>query len=135
MDGRIRGASAGLALLAMTGAGAAGDPLTPYRWKARVLVVSAPDPGDRALLTQRRALASVDAAARERDLVLIEALGDDARAQALRRRFGLPQDAFGAVLVGKDGGAKLTSTEPIPPRKLFSTIDAMPMRRDEMRGR
>ena len=119
----------------MTDAGAAADPLASYRWKARVLVVSAPAPDDRALLAQRQALASVDAAARERDLVLIEASGDDARAQALRRRVGLPRDAFGAVLVGKDGGTKLSSTEPIPPQRLFSTIDAMPMRRDEMRRR
>ena len=41
--------------------------------------------------------------------------------------------AFTAVLVGKDGGDKVTSTEPITLQKLYGTIDAMPMRRSEMK--
>lgn len=41
--------------------------------------------------------------------------------------------SFTAVLVGKDGGAKLTSTEPITLQKLYRTVDAMPMRRSEMK--
>jgi hypothetical protein len=41
--------------------------------------------------------------------------------------------AFTAVLVGKDGGDKLTSAEPITLQKLYDTIDAMPMRRSEMK--
>jgi hypothetical protein len=71
----------------------------------------------------------------ERDLAVIEALGATPEAIALRRRLGLPGDGFLAVLVGKDGEAKITSRSPIPTETLFSTIDAMPMRRDEMRGR
>ena len=65
--------------------------------------------------------------------MVLEALGDGAEAAALRRRLDLPATRFRAVLVGKDGGAKLASDAPIPPQKLFATIDAMPMRRDEMR--
>ena len=68
---------------------------------------------------------------KERDLVVLEALG--AEGASLRRRFALPADAFRAVLVGKDGEAKIVAAEPIPIRILFETIDAMPMRRDEMR--
>ncbi len=40
---------------------------------------------------------------------------------------------FTAILVGKDGGDKLTLTEPITLQKLYGTIDAMPMRRNEMK--
>ncbi len=43
------------------------------------------------------------------------------------------KSGFTAILVGKDGGDKLTSTEPITLRKLYGTIDAMPMRRNEMK--
>jgi hypothetical protein len=43
--------------------------------------------------------------------------------------------AFTAVLVGKDGGDKLTSTTPVTLQKLYSTVDAMPMRRSEMKRR
>ncbi len=128
----------GLALLAgmLICAGqarAAEDPLGAYRWKARLLVISAPDGGDRRVAVQRAAAAAATAGMAERDLVIVEALGSDAPARRLRDRLGLPDDAFRVVLIGKDGGAKLTRDAPIPTRTLFATIDAMPMRRDESR--
>ncbi|MCP1548121.1 MULTISPECIES: DUF4174 domain-containing protein [Methylorubrum] len=125
------------AMLAVCGtAGAAGaDPLSGYRGTSRVLVLAAPDADDARLKAQRQALASARTGASERDLVTIEAVGKGAEASALRRHLGLSDDAFRAVLVGKDGGAKLTSAEPIPPQRLFSTIDAMPMRQDEAKRR
>lgn len=39
---------------------------------------------------------------------------------------------FTVILVGKDGDDKLREFTPIPLKKLFGTIDAMPMRKDEM---
>jgi hypothetical protein len=108
-------------------------PAAPHRWTSRVLVLSAPDAADPQLKGQREALASARAGTRARDLVVVEAVGPGAEARALRRRLDLPAQEFRAVLVGKDGGAKLTASEPIPPRRLFATIDAMPMRRDETR--
>ena len=74
------------------------------------------------------------AGARERDLTLITAVGTSPEAEALRRRFRL-DGAFHVLLVGKDGGAKLTSTEPVGPETILPLIDAMPMRQDEMRKR
>jgi len=112
---------------------AEGHPLEPYVGTARVLVLAAPDGRDARLVAQRQALASARAGSAERDLVTVEAVGQTAEAVAIRKTLGLPADAFRAVLVGKDGGAKLTASEPIPPQRLFSTIDAMPMRRNEMR--
>lgn len=129
--------SAACVLAGLTVGGAAmaaeSNPLAGYVWKSRVLVIAAPDAGDPRLAAQRQALASARAGAAERDLVTVEAVGRAAEAAAIRKGLGLPEGAFRAVLVGKDGGAKLTSAEPIPPQRLFSTIDAMPMRRDEMR--
>jgi hypothetical protein len=52
---------------------------------------------------------------------------------AARRRFHVAPDAFTVLLIGKDGGEKLRSTKPISLDTLRSTIDAMPMRQDEMR--
>ena len=114
-------------------AAAAEDPLARYRQVSRVLVLSAPDAGDARLGEQRKAIAAAGAGVGERDLVVVEAVGTDRRADAIRRRLRLPADAFRAVLVGKDGAAKVTAEVPIPLQRLFSTIDAMPMRRDEMR--
>ena len=128
------GLALAVALAALAGQAAAGqDPLARYRQVARVLVLSAPDAGDRRLAEQRAALDAARAGLHERDLVVVEAVGAGRDAEAIRRQLGLPPDAFRAVLVGKDGGAKITAPEPIPPQRLFSTIDAMPMRRDEMR--
>ncbi|MEE7458335.1 hypothetical protein MPAR168_13400 [Methylorubrum populi] len=132
-----KAAAVTMAVLAASGpVGAAeGDPLAGYRWKSRVLVLAAPDPDDARLMAQRQALASARAGTAERDLVTVEAVGTGAQALRLRRHLGLPDGSFRAVLVGKDGGAKLTAADPIPPQRLFSTIDAMPMRRDEAKGR
>lgn len=117
--------------------------LDQYRWRSRVLLAFAPGADDPLLARQRRILADAAAGAGERDLVTVEVVGGAVRAApgsesagpeaaaALRRRFAAPADRFTAVLVGKDGGAKLTSVKPIPADRLFATIDAMPMRRRE----
>ncbi|MCF2499089.1 DUF4174 domain-containing protein [Dyadobacter chenhuakuii] len=42
--------------------------------------------------------------------------------------------AFTFLLIGRDGGEKLRSSEIVKPEKLFGQIDAMPMRRQEMKG-
>lgn len=137
----MRAFVAGLCLAALAfGASAARDPLSRdplagQRWRSRVLVVSAPGAEDARLKAQRAALGPVRDGLAERQLVVMEAVGTGPEALALRKRLGLPPGAFRAVLIGKDGGAKLVSEEPIPPQTLFATIDAMPMRRDEMRGR
>lgn len=120
-----------LSLVGATVAAAADDPLAAYRWKARILVLSAPDATDPRVAAQRAAVAAARSGLDERDLVVLEALGSSGT--ALRSRLGLPADAFRAVLLGKDGEAKIVAADPIPVGTLFATIDAMPMRRDEMR--
>ena len=83
------------------------------------------------LAVQRRIFAALGAAAAERDLVL--ATYDDATPEGatLRRRFGGTR--FRAILVGKDGEEKISSDLPLDRDALLPTIDAMPMRRQEMR--
>ena len=86
----------------------------------RTLIAYAPSETDAALLRQRELLRPVAAGMAERDLALVTIIGQ--------------RPAFEAVLIGKDGGEKLRSMAPIPPGRLFETIDAMPMRRQEMRS-
>lgn len=124
-----------LALAGTASVAAASDPLAAHRWRARVLVLAAPDAGDARLRAQRAAVTAARAGFAERDLVVVDAVGPGPEAAALRRRLGLPDRAFRAVLVGKDGEPKITAAEPIPAERLYETIDAMPMRRDEMRAR
>lgn len=78
-------------------------------------------------------MAAMAGEAGERDLVVIEALGRGSEADTLRRHLGVGEGSFAAVLVGKDGSAKVVSKEPLTPERLMTTIDAMPMRQQEMR--
>lgn len=123
----------GAMLLGVTAAQAAENPLARERWTSRVLVISAPEPGDPRVAAQRAELAKDRAGVTERDLVVREAFGDSREARRLRAAVGLPADGFRVVLVGKDGAAKRTETAPISAAALFEIIDAMPMRRDERR--
>ncbi len=51
----------------------------------------------------------------------------------IRRRFHIAASDFTVILLGKDGGEKLRSTIPVTIARLNRTIDAMPMRKEEMR--
>ena len=56
-------------------------------------------------------------------------------AAAVRERFGVEPGRFVALLVGKDGTVKHRFDEPVGPGEIFALVDAMPMRRREMRER
>ena len=85
------------------------------------------------------------AEARERDLVPVAlpynnpsptpAQFSATDSEAVRRHFHVAPGDFVVILVGKDGGAKLRSAKPLSMEKLIETIDAMPMRQEEMRSK
>jgi hypothetical protein len=119
----------------VTVANAERDPLSRYRWTTRVLVVLAADPEGPDLAEQRRQIESLKDGAAERELVVVQPPAGSAEETALRIQLGLGNEPFQAVLVGKDGGAKLRAAKPITALELMATIDAMPMRQNEMRQR
>ncbi len=99
---------------------------------SRVLLLLAARDDARAA-EQARILAADRPGATERDLVLVEpALADQER---LRRRYDVAPGEFAVLLIGKDDGVKLRSARPLTVQTLFDAIDAMPMRRAEMRHR
>ncbi|ETX13855.1 hypothetical protein OCH239_06580 [Roseivivax halodurans JCM 10272] len=108
---------------------ATGANLDAYRWNARPVLVFAPAPGHADYDRQMDILRNAEGGLAERDIVV---LGDTARATTALRKSFAPEN-FLVVLIGKDGGVKLSRTEPISADMLFDTIDAMPMRRREMR--
>ena len=120
----------------------------------RVLLVFAPSDRDPRYVQQMRMLEHHDAEMQERDLVLIPVVTDvgpqitpetlrvirgpgmsDEEQLLARQRFHLAPEAFAVVLLGKDGGEKLRVTAPVSMDRLNRTIDAMPMRKDEMKAR
>ncbi len=99
--------------------------------KARPLVVLSDARGDPRVARQMSALDRVRPALDERDIaVVLEARPGS----PLRKSLGVGERGFAVVLVGKDGSVKHVWHDPVEPRRIFTLIDAMPMRRREMRG-
>ena len=113
--------------------------LDDLRWQARPLLIVAEDAADGRIAAQLAALP--DAGLLDRQIVVVIATPDgvlragrpasDDYAE-LRGRYGI-EGRFGVVLIGKDGGVKRRSAEPVSAASLFAQIDAMPMRQREMR--
>lgn len=121
-----------------------GDDLSRYRWQNRLLLVFAPVTQDPRLAAQRLRVSEDSRGFRDRDLVVIEIVarsvwiaGERVRwldSFALRSLFEIEENEFATVLIGKDGGQKLRRDGLMPTSLLFATIDAMPMRRQEMKA-
>ncbi len=123
----------------------AASSMDDYVWEKRPLILFAPDETHAIRAAQSSALENQSDALRERDMVFIEVIGQtthidghaapELHADTLRRRYGVAAGDAVALLVGKDGGVKLRQTRAIEASTLFETIDAMPMRRHEIRTR
>jgi hypothetical protein len=98
----------------------------------RVLVISAPA-GDDTAEEQRRIYRMAAAGMSERHIVLAEAVDASARSMQIRARVSADGKRFQVFLVGKDGHTALSSNKLLSAEYLFAKVDAMPMRRDEMR--
>ncbi|MEM0991652.1 MAG: DUF4174 domain-containing protein [Bacteroidota bacterium] len=119
--------------------------LAKHRWQDRVILVFAAAPTDSLFQQQIQHLEQDMAGLEERDLViyqLLETQAFDPKQQALdkkvveqlRKKYEAPIDVFTTILIGKDGGEKLRVKYKILDRELlYATIDAMPMRRAEMK--
>lgn len=130
--------------LLLGGAVAGSDPAGEWAWKYRVLVVFAPDGEDAALLDQREQLTGLDREIAERHMSVIEVVSGEATTLQGAKldisgsdmvRYVRKQNAqFEVLLLGKDTGIKLRSFVPVTANEIFSLIDTMPMRRQEMRA-
>ena len=118
--------------------------LAVMRDRARPLLIFAPNAEDSQLKLQLSLLQEHASDIKERDLVPValtysgesatETHFAKAEADAARRRLHVSPGKFAVILLGKDGGEKLRSSQPLDMQKLITTIDAMPMRQDEMRS-
>jgi len=120
--------------------------LSDYQWQHRILLIFAPST-DSSPYRQQMQIWQADAAGTgDRDLKLVQVLGtgesrvdgrslSSASAERLRQQFGITPEEFAVILVGKDGTEKQRSQTPMDLAMLFRTIDAMPMRQQEMRSR
>ena len=118
--------------------------LSSQKWKNRVLLVFAPASDNNAYQQQMQIFSGEKAAFLDRDLVVVQVLAtgesyangqkiDENSAVELRDRFDVSENDFRVIVVGKDGGAKRQDRVPVEAKAIFNEIDAMPMRRQEMR--
>ena len=91
---------------------------SPAASSNRVLVISAPSREDKTYQRQAAELLADWAGLVDRDFVV---------------RTVFDSRAFSVVLIGKDGGEKLRRDSFLTTRDLFAIVDAMPMRRAEMK--
>ena len=124
------------------------QPLKSVKWQNRPLLIFAPSPNHPLLSQQRAIIQKARSSFLERDMIVVEIIGSavkttigrfrlantaSASASSFRRYYGIGTNSFRVILVGKDGGRKLASRDPVSSNQLFGLIDSMPMRRDEMR--
>jgi hypothetical protein len=118
--------------------------LDQYQWKNRLLLLFAPDEEDRTYKLQLEELLKQERGLRERELLIFHIFPDSVKlpdgtvsgqadASNLRKHYVIPQKETATLLIGKDGGEKLRSRDLLTTERLFQTIDAMPMRRQEMK--
>ena len=118
--------------------------LNQYKWKNRLLFIFAPQEGDSFYRALQRQNSTQQAQVSERDLVVFRILEtgpsfmettriDPKTAAAIRTKFAAPPGQFTCILVGKNGGIKLRQDSQVKLEEVFNLIDAMPMRREEMR--
>ena len=120
-----------LSALAVPAHAEAGDRLEALRDKARPVIVLSDSRDDPRVAAQIAKLDGTRPALDERD---IKVLREARPGSALRKTLGVAERGFAVVLVGKDGSVKKIWRDPVDPKAIFTVIDAMPMRRDEMRG-
>ena len=120
--------------------------LDAHRGEHRLFLTFTLSPEDGDFVRQDYLLSGSEGGFAERDLLRGDLFEDGAgrfggttvsarAATEARERFGVEPGAFAALLVGKDGTVKHRSAEPVAPGVIFALIDAMPMRRREMRER
>ena len=113
-----------------------------YRWQNRLLLVFAPAPDDERVQAQQQLFEGQETELKERDLIVSYLFPEEGRIEdetlsaedvtSLRERYGVAEDDFIVLLIGKDGTAKERLEEPMQPADLFTKVDAMPMRQREM---
>lgn len=109
-----------------------------FRWNYRILLLMNPN-GSPGCEEQLKVLRSHTDAMQDRDMLLFvfngkELLDEHGKKCPIGIK-EIPSPSFeGVILIGKDGGVKLKKQFPVNPEFIFERIDAMPMRRAELRG-
>ena len=117
--------------------------LANYRWKNRLILLFSSQANNPLYRQQVDLLRADQPGLDDRNLLIFSVLSDRVvsqkaieradRAAELRERYRVDENSFTFVLIGKDGSEKMRSDTLVTRDELHALIDAMPMRREEMR--
>ena len=126
-------------------------PLTELTWQKRCVLLITDSVSNGTYQQQIIELGDVDADYEDRRLIVVDVRKDkygfrstpDAQRKSplwhsdasLYQKYGSGQEGFRIVLIGLDGGIKLQQDEFVTKQALFDRIDAMPMRKVELRNK
>lgn len=108
-------------------------PAIAQDYSKRKILLLAENAQDADLKDQEKILSADSAGLAERDIIItiITQASDKNRYDQLMKN----KKGFRFMLIGKDGGEKLTSEKPVTLQQLYPLIDSMPMRRYEIETR
>lgn len=116
-----------------------------HKWKDRLLLVLTTENSKDIYKEQMNVLKENIAGLEERKLVIYSVMPEKYRkgmnaekwkkSTSLNGQYREDEKEFEVILIGLDGNVKLRQSEILSIEKLFGTIDAMPMRRNEMRNK
>lgn len=118
--------------------------LKSHLWNNRLLILFTPTDDTELYQEQLNELKGQERGMKERDLLILHVFTDhillpdgvvldEEQAQSLRNHFIISKKETVTLLIGKDGTEKLRSRDLLNSQRLFLTLDAMPMRQQEMR--
>lgn len=118
--------------------------LSTHQWKNRIILILVDDLTNPELQTQLTEFRTQLAGMKERKLVVyqiqanqfqrgLNAENEWITSNKLYKKYKSDDSPFEVILIGLDGGIKLTQHELLTYEKLFAIIDGMPMRRRELR--
>jgi hypothetical protein len=119
------------------------NPLLKYEWQNRPLLLFAPDNEDKHLVQLLATLQKSNCDIDDRDMIIAVLLAEGQSrlnnnnisaqdAALIRKRYEIEPSQFAVLLIGKDGGEKYRLFAVPELNEIFSLIDGMPMRQDEM---
>ncbi|WP_322348331.1 DUF4174 domain-containing protein [Marivirga arenosa] len=118
-----------------------------FKWENRVLVIYSNEYSTSLLDSQSEEIKSDLEEFKVRDLIVLILEDEIVKSLNLKKEQYLnyeqilerlnvnSEDGYQNILIGKDGGIKMRKDQPIKNEKLFATIDAMPMRKREMKDK
>lgn len=120
--------------------------LSGHEWTHRPLLIFAENTDDPQYQSTLKLLKSVGCELNERDMIIGEILTlsasrlhdaglDSSQANEIRQQFAIKDSQFVVILIGKDGEEKYRTVSVPVMQHIFSLIDGMPMRQQEMQLR